>query len=234
MRIRTSRTIISLLLASAIAGGAMWCPGQTRPAKEITIPEFHVLNLKEGLAYHDSAQYLADVQAAMDEARQVCEKRKGDASAAIVIDLDETVLDNKEEYRAHHMNAEDGSWKWDKDTWDRYALKSEAKAIKPAVAFVRWAKKQGFTIFAITGRHEMLREATLLNLKKLDIPCDGLYMETNQIQPYKPEDFKTEFRRDIERKGYKIICNIGDQESDLYGLHSQECIKLPNKMYFTD
>jgi hypothetical protein len=45
-------------------------------------------------------------------------------------------------------------------------------------------------------------------------------------------EYKTNCRKDIESKGYKIILNIGDQYSDLEGGYSQAVFKLPNPMYY--
>jgi len=48
------------------------------------------------------------------------------------------------------------------------------------------------------------------------------------------EDYKAVFRQDVEKKGYKIILNIGDQLSDLIGGHSERTYKLPNPFYFVE
>jgi hypothetical protein len=42
------------------------------------------------------------------------------------------------------------------------------------------------------------------------------------------EVMKSGLRYSIERLGYKIILNIGDQESDLAGGFSERTYKLPN------
>lgn len=224
---------IYLLVLCAITYGATTDIAWARPAKEITIPTQGERNLRDGLKYHDSAEYTTAVKKAVDEATAVCTKAVGDPSAAIVVDIDETILDHKEQYRKHHLNP-DGSWNWNQEVWNKYATEGNAPGIAPVVDFVKWAHDRKLTIFLITGRHDMLRKATIKNLEALGIPYDELMMEVNQLQPYKPEDLKTDYRRQIERRGYRIVCNIGDQESDLYGLHCEECIKLPNEMYFTD
>jgi acid phosphatase len=43
---------------------------------------------------------------------------------------------------------------------------------------------------------------------------------------------KTEARISIERMGFTIIANIGDQESDLAGHHAERTFKIPNPFYF--
>ncbi len=44
-------------------------------------------------------------------------------------------------------------------------------------------------------------------------------------------DFKTPVRAQIEKDGYTIIVNIGDQPSDLLGGHAEKCFLLPDPFY---
>ena len=44
-------------------------------------------------------------------------------------------------------------------------------------------------------------------------------------------DFKAPHRAAIEKQGYKIILNIGDQPSDLAGGYSEKTVLLPNPYY---
>ena len=41
-------------------------------------------------------------------------------------------------------------------------------------------------------------------------------------------------RADIERRGFTIIANIGDQNSDLVGGYAEMTFKLPNPFYFLE
>ena len=43
--------------------------------------------------------------------------------------------------------------------------------------------------------------------------------------------YKSGARRAIERQGYKIVANIGDQRSDLAGGAAKRTFKLPNPIY---
>jgi len=45
--------------------------------------------------------------------------------------------------------------------------------------------------------------------------------------------YKTGARKDLEKKGARIVLNVGDQQSDLSGGHAKYTVKLPNPMYFT-
>ena len=44
-------------------------------------------------------------------------------------------------------------------------------------------------------------------------------------------DFKAPIRAEIERQGYTIIANMGDQPSDLKGGHAERAFLLPNPFY---
>jgi hypothetical protein len=44
--------------------------------------------------------------------------------------------------------------------------------------------------------------------------------------------FKSGQRAALEAQGYRIVANVGDQESDLAGGHADRSFKLPNPFYF--
>jgi len=44
--------------------------------------------------------------------------------------------------------------------------------------------------------------------------------------------YKSAARADIEADGYRIVLNVGDQDSDLRGGHADKAYKLPNPFYF--
>lgn len=220
-----------LITASILSGTASYA---AMKANEVTIPDKVIFNLKEGLRYHASPEYAKALELAMSEARQICKKHLGNPASAIVVDIDETLLDHTKEYERNHMNPKTGASTFNRKVFYKYMSKGNAPEIKAVSNFVRWARKNKFTIFLVTGRHEMFRKATIKNLAIHKIPYDDLFLETNMIEPYRAEDYKTACRRKIEQRGYRIICNIGDQWADLYGLHCDYCVKLPNKMYFTE
>jgi hypothetical protein len=95
------------------------------------------------------------------------------------------------------------------------------------------------------------REWTLANLQKAGftgVTDDHLCMRpaagqtttvcptTKSITPESPEPrvstYKTNQRIAIEQTPKTIIANIGDQNSDLVGLHAERAFKLPNPFYF--
>jgi acid phosphatase len=78
------------------------------------------------------------------------------------------------------------------------------------------------------------REWTISNLRKAGfsgVTDDHLYMRPkNSTGPV--SSYKTEKRIAIEKLGKTIIANVGDQTSDLVGIHAERTFKLPNPFYF--
>ena len=77
-------------------------------------------------------------------------------------------------------------------------------------------------------------EWTLGNLQKAGfagVPRDHLYMRPKDSSG-QVSDFKKNQRIAIENLGKTIIANVGDQESDLAGLHAERTFKVPNPFYF--
>lgn len=95
------------------------------------------------------------------------------------------------------------------------------------------AKKRGFSIFLVTARPEPLpglRDTTLRNLASAGY--SGFAGVSLKPDPSgSSATYKTGERAAIEAKGFTIVANVGDQESDLVGGHSERTFKLPNPFY---
>jgi HAD superfamily, subfamily IIIB (Acid phosphatase) len=61
-------------------------------------------------------------------------------------------------------------------------------------------------------------------------PVSGAAYPATRGRPV--SEHKTKARIDIESRGFTIVANIGDQESDLVGGHAERAFKLPNPFYF--
>jgi hypothetical protein len=78
------------------------------------------------------------------------------------------------------------------------------------------------------------RDWTLGNLLKagfMGVTPDHVYLRPRDSSG-PVSTYKTAKRIEIENLGKTIIANIGDQESDLVGLHVERTFKLPNPFYF--
>lgn len=183
-------------------------------------------DLQAGIKFGETSEYKKEFDEAIKSARKFCEgylkEHKGERNLAIVSDIDETLLDNRPCLRDRK------EWNW--DIFHKWVAQAEAPTL-PTAEFLAWARKNGIAIFLVTGRTEKNRAATIQNLVLRNVSYDGLYLRA-QGDKRPAAEMKTQFRKDIEDLGFKIVLNIGDQISDLSGGYSQECTKLPNKMYY--
>jgi predicted secreted acid phosphatase len=106
----------------------------------------------------------------------------------------------------------------------------------------------GFTIFGLTGRNDNQKAATVGNLAKVGYD-PGAFVDkrfyTKWVSGAKPPsyitcatsscttvEYKAGTRKHIEKLGYRIVANYGDQWSDLMGGHADRSVKLPNPTYY--
>lgn len=98
-------------------------------------------------------------------------EQRGDAAKlppAVIVDVDETVLDNSY-YQARMIRDRT---EYSTQTWDPWVLEARATAIPGALEFARHATANGVAIFYITNRTANLEEATRRNLTALGFPVD--------------------------------------------------------------
>ena len=123
---------------------------------------------------------------------------------AVVLDIDETVLDNSPHgakciltsklYPAH---------------WKEWMDVANAKAVPGVLEFLKYADKNGIEIFYISNRKVKYLEQTLKNLKGLGFPFadkDHIFLRT--------ETSGKKARRDIVSETYDIALLIGDNLND--------------------
>jgi len=199
------------------------------PCSEVKVPGQAPSDIDyiKGLEFTKTEEYRKEFSSATDSARKFCEQylkeHPDERNLAIVSDLDETLLDNREEFKEHPNH--------DWGPFDAWLKEAKAPALKETMDFLTWARKQGFAIFFVTGRPAYDRLPTIENLVKIGVAYDGLY-----LRPPGPKEptvaYKTGARESIEKMGFKIVVSIGDQYSDLAGGHALDCEKLPNHMYF--
>jgi len=177
-----------------------------------------------GLAYMKTPQYRREFNAAINNARQEVRKHLGESNIAIVVDIDETLLDNSPYYRLHPSG-------YDARSWHAWVDSARTPVLKPTARLVAWARAHHVAVFLVTGRGDQERAHTIKNLLNGGVAYDGLYMRPSGNRS-NAETIKAELRRQISAMGFTIVVNIGDQYSDLAGPYALDCEKLPNKMYF--
>lgn len=127
----------------------------------------------------------------------------GTGRTAIVLDIDNTTLET-----AYHPGV-------------------TIPAIPPVLKAVKLAKQKGAAVFFVTNRPYVLGLPTEGNLKQVGYPVDGLYLRPwFNFEP--TEKVKTDARIAIEKLGYTIVANVGNNTWDLAGGHAEKTFKLPD------
>ena len=216
---RASVRLACLILALAlVAAGATLAKEPKQPATPAQIR-----------AYHDSGEWSSDTAKQVKKAKTFvrtwlkAHKKPRPKKPAIVLDIDDTSLSL---YKcADSRDFEDVTL---------CAVQSDLPAIPQVRSLYKYARAQKVAVFFITGRPEPLRDLSAKNLKasgytgKLNLTLKPTSYQNKSVIPY-----KSGARKKIEKKGYRILANLGDQRSDLKGGYSLKTYKLPNPMYFT-
>ncbi len=174
------------LLGWALLAATVGCRTASTPSPQTsagTPPLRTNENLNAVLWMQTSAEYRASAQqayrlaamqldAAMRDARWTAAvEQTADPSAlppAVILDLDETVLDNSA-FEARQMR--DGQ-PFSEEVWDRWCEERRASAIPGAVRFLEYVKSRGVTPIYITNRDHKVETATRDVLAKLGVPID--------------------------------------------------------------
>ena len=129
-----------------------------------------------------------------------------DKSPAIILDVDETVLDNSN-FQARTilsgLSYPNG--------WAEWVNESNAGAVEGVNDFLHFADKKGVKIYYLTNRLESFREATKKNILKLGLP-----FEDDSVLLMRSEENlrdKTDRRKKIANEN-RIVLIIGDQLTD--------------------
>ncbi len=127
---------------------------------------------------------------------------------AIIVDVDETVLDNTA-YEARMIL--DGT-KYP-EGWISWGKEAAATEVPGAKNFLNYAASKGVTIFYVTNRVVELKEATKKNLTKLSIHLDQT-METVLMRGENNWNSDKGPRRTLVGDEYRVLLMVGDNLGD--------------------
>ena len=135
-----------------------------------------------------------------------------DKPPAIIVDVDETVLDNS----AHQARAILGGFSYPTG-WLEWGNEVSAQAVAGVKDFLNYADSKGVTIFYVTNRVSELRKATIENIIKLGLPFDE---RANPLMMKGENGWGSEktSRRTLIAEKYRIILMAGDQITDFISL----------------
>lgn len=226
--------LLGLLLITA-------CGGLNRPEEKAAVQEEknsteHIVMSTLWYQQSDEAEVL--YQQAYDHATNLLlENLKRDLNGkkpAVILDIDETVLDNSP-YEARVIRNNEA---FSPDTWAAWVREAQAELLPGVKPFLNRADALGVEVFYISNRSSDLIIPTIDNLEKFGLPD----VDTEHVLLKVNTSDKTE-RRNSVKKNYKVVLLIGDQMGDFAEdyqsiLNSQKrdslfqyFVVLPNPMY---
>ncbi len=125
---------------------------------------------------------------------------------AVVLDIDETIVDNSPFYAAQIASGKGLSWK-------EWVERAEARPLPGAAEFLTYANKRGVEIFYISNRKEAVKTATIRNLKRIGAP----QADAKHVMLQRPDEMGKETRRQEVAKKYDILLLFGDNLGDFSG-----------------
>lgn len=132
---------------------------------------------------------------------------------AVVMDVDETVLDNSP-YQARLVR--DGT-DYDEVSWDQWVAEKKAKPVPGVVDFAKAANAKGVTVLYISNRAVHLKEATLANLRAVGLPVadDSVFLGLGTVvEGCEQNGSEKDCRRKLAGRKYRVLMQFGDQIGD--------------------
>ncbi len=163
----------------------------------------------------------------------------GEQSRAVVVDVDETVLDNTP-FQVRCIL--DGTAY--PTGWVEWCEEASARAMPGAAEFLNWADSQGVAVYYVSNRKVAVLEVSMQNLREMGFP----QVDEDHCL-FRVKDNSKESRREQIREKHRIAVlvgdNLGDFSEDFEGLAAQRntavdrlqqefgsrFVLLPNAMY---
>jgi 5'-nucleotidase (lipoprotein e(P4) family) len=199
-------SVATFLLTLSLAWSGCKATSQNETAESRVSAREH--NVMAVLWYQTSAEARALQYQAFNLARMILD---ADLEAdtvrqkrAIVVDVDETILDNSPyEGRMIGINR---AYPFE---WAEWIDRAEAKALAGAAEFLNYAVSRGVDVFYITNRTVRDKPATMENLRRQGFP-----QVTEEHLMVKTDESSKEARRNLVRQSHAIVLLMGDNLGD--------------------
>ncbi|GFZ04214.1 HAD superfamily, subfamily IIIB acid phosphatase [Actinidia rufa] len=177
-------------------------------------------------------QYRKDSETVVNEALVYAQSLHlgGDGKDIWVFDIDETTLSNLPYYANHGFGVEP----YNSTQFNVWVDVGEAPALPESLKLYGKLLPLGLKVVFITGRPESQRNVTTNNLRKAGYHTwEKLILKSSDYTSYTAVAYKSIQRKILEKNGYRIAGNMGDQWSDILGTHvGNRTFKLPDPMYY--
>ena len=213
---RARNSLLVAVLLSVLAGGGVRAQ-ETPPANDLLLATLWTQRAVEYRANALTVYALARIR--LDEAladrswTAAPAEQKGDFQSlppAVVLDVDETLLDNSK-YQVWMMRTNQS---FSTKSWNQFCAAQISAAIPGAVEFTKYADSKGVKVFYVTNRGAETETDTRENMAKLGFPLGG-NVDTFLMQGEKPDwTGAKSTRRAVIARDYRILLNIGDNLGD--------------------
>ena len=137
-------------------------------------------------------------------------ERLRELPAAVIVDVDETLLDNSPG-QARQVKAGSG---FDPKMWHQWVAEGRAEPLPGALSFCRYAASRGATIFYVTNREAQHEAATRANLRKHGFPL-ALTTDAVLCRGERPDwTSDKSSRRALIASTHRILLVVGDDLGD--------------------
>lgn len=208
-----------LALALAAYSGATFMSTSVAQTQPAAAPDYEYL-VGATLWTQTSAEFRALAYQSFNYARLLFDrdlrtKRRSKMKRAVVVDVDDTVMDNSP-YEASLVLTRKSFTAADFSGWCERRV---AKAVPGSVEFLKYVHSRGARVFYVTNRKAEDRQCTAENLKQLGFPDVGddtllLRADTSSKEP----------RRQLIAKKHRIVLLIGDNLNDLAQVFEKKSI----------
>ncbi|MFO7896256.1 MAG: 5'-nucleotidase, lipoprotein e(P4) family [Candidatus Cloacimonadales bacterium] len=191
---------------------------QSQPGKELKTEEVKINNealLMSVLWHQTAAEYRALCYQAYNLARLRLQEELGkkyDKKLAVIVDVDETVLDNSP-YNAGNIV---GKLSYPDDFY-RWIESANCQPVPGAMEFLQFAAQKQVAVFYVTNRRERGEVGTLNNLQKLGFP--NVRKETVL---FKTDKSSKQPRREQIMADHELVLMIGDNLLDFDDFYKGE------------
>ena len=195
----------ALLLALILTACTTTTPPPCNPGTQLVNP---TLWMQSAAEYRAAAlQTYSAARRALDAALSADSPEPSSRPRAVILDLDETALDNSR-YAARRIEK-GAPFSFGSD-WSAWVSESASGAIPGVQEFLLYAQSRGVTPVYITNRTADMEAATRANLQQLGFPlaADTLILRAPDGTPDKSA------RRDAVASRYDVVLLLGDDIND--------------------
>ena len=132
---------------------------------------------------------------------------------AVVLDIDETVLDNSP-FQARLIRS---GGEYNEADWVAWCNEQKARALPGAVAFTQFAARHGIAVIYLSNRTKALEQVTLANLRQVGLPVSGpnAFMGLGMlVEGCTSHGSDKGCRRQQVSRHYRVLMQFGDQLGD--------------------